>query len=250
MLSTPDPGRRHPPPRSGRVVAGRLRHLMRRLWGRLWGRLSRRRVRAEQSAAASEAQLAVLRAQLDPHFLFNTLNAISSLVVTARAAEAEEMLDRLSSFLRATLTTNPARTAPLEAELRLARTYLEIERVRFGDRLAVEILCAPDAALTPVPRFLLQPLVENAVVDGVGPARGPVTVRIGARMDAGELMLTVADDGARRVASDLSPRDRLTEVRQRLRTLYGSGAALVAVPRERGLVATMRLPARELEQAA
>ena len=139
---------------------------------------------AHALATAQHAQLAALRYQLNPHFLFNTLNAISAMIVTRRNEEAELMTDKLSSFLRASLASDPTELVPLDQELSLIEDYLEIESIRFGERLHVEIDCASDACSVPIPSFLLQPLVENAIKYGVAPSRDPVNVRVIGRCDA------------------------------------------------------------------
>ena len=126
-----------------------------------------RLLRAE--ARAHEARLAALRLQLQPHFLFNALNAVSTLVADGRPAEANRMLARLADFLRATLDRRDAVEVPLSEEIAFTRRYLEIEEVRFGDRLRVEVDVDPGARSALVPPMILQPLVENAVRHAVGP---------------------------------------------------------------------------------
>ena len=113
--------------------------------------------------AAQQAQLAALRYQLNPHFLFNSLNSISALIVTGRNKDAEAMTNRLSDFLRSSLNANPTELVPLDEELALTEEYLEIESVRFGERLSIAVDCADEACDALVPSFLVQPLVENAV---------------------------------------------------------------------------------------
>src|SRR3546814_2207532 len=123
----------------------------------------RRELRQERQlvdarSAAQLAQLTALRYQLNPHFLFNTLNSISALIVTQRNAAAEEMTDKLSSFLRTSLACDPAQLVPLGDALALIAEYIAIEAVRFGERLTVAVGCGPDAAEAVVPGFLVQPL--------------------------------------------------------------------------------------------
>lgn len=199
---------------------------------------------ADAHSAAQQAQLTALRFQLNPHFLFNTLNAISSMIVTKRNAEAELMTERLSSFLRASLSSDPTELVSLEEELALIEEYLEIETVRFEERLAVEIHCEPRIADVPVPSFLLQPLAENAVKYGVSPSPEPVLIRIDAARQGSQLVIRVEDDGR---FSD-TPGDRsgtgvgLANVRRRLDALYGDRAAIEAKPLERGYAVMIRLP--------
>jgi signal transduction histidine kinase len=200
---------------------------------------------AHALSAAQHAQLAALRYQLNPHFLFNTLNAISAMIVTKRNDEAELMTDKLSSFLRASLASDPTELVPLDQELTLIEDYLEIESIRFGDRLHVEIDCASDACSVPVPSFLLQPLVENAIKYGVAPSLDPVNIRVTGRRENGELIVTVEDDGrgAGQAVKVGGAGVGLGNVRKRLKAIYGDAARLAAEPRQPGFAATIRLPA-------
>ncbi|MBU3077811.1 sensor histidine kinase [Sphingomonas quercus] len=200
-------------------------------------------------SAAQQAQLAALRFQLNPHFLFNTLNAISAMIVTRRNHEAEAMTEKLCAFLRASLDADPNELVAVEEELALLEDYLDIESVRFGERLVVVIDSVPEASEMLVPNFLLQPLVENAVKYGVSRSREPVTIRIGALVDAGKLILSVEDDA---IANNGSPDAQgtatgLTNVRRRLEALYGTEGALVAGPGERGFRAVLTLPAKRAD---
>jgi hypothetical protein len=144
---------------------------------------------------AQEAQLRALRYQINPHFLFNTLNSLSSLILSQRTDVAEQMLMNLSTFFRATLSADPTADVSLEEEIKLQRLYLDIEQIRFPERLTVEI-DVPEPLLTlRVPVLILQPIVENAVKYGVAKSRKPVTVRITAYEEAGRLHIKVKDDG-------------------------------------------------------
>jgi two-component system LytT family sensor kinase len=147
------------------------------------------------SREAQEAQLRALRYQINPHFLFNTLNSLSSLILTQKTDVAERMLMNLSTFFRATLSADPTADVSLEEEIRLQRLYLDIEQIRFPDRLSVEIDVPPALAHARVPVLILQPIVENAVKYGVARARRPVTLRISAHEEAGLLHIKVKDDG-------------------------------------------------------
>jgi hypothetical protein len=195
-------------------------------------------------SAAQQAQLQALRYQLNPHFLFNTLNSISSLIVTRRNEDAEQMTNKLSSFLRASLTCDPGGLIPLEEELSLIEEYLDIEGVRFGKRLNVEIACACDAGEALIPGFLVQPLVENAIKHGVAPSREPVTVRIEAKLDDGQLCIRVindkAPDGGPAVVGGAGV--GLLNVRQRLHAVFGEKASLVAVADGCRYIATISIP--------
>lgn len=199
---------------------------------------------AEARSAAQLAQLAALRLQLNPHFLFNTLNAISAMIVTRRNAEAEAMTGKLCAFLRASLATDPAALVPLDEELRIVDDYLDIEIVRFGARLIVAVDCDDDAAAVPVPALILQPLVENAVKYGVSRSRGAVTIAIAARIEDRSLIVTVDDDG--RADPDAGPHagtgTGLANVRRRLEALYGSRASLLAGGHAGGYRAIVTLP--------
>ena len=156
---------------------------------------------ADQRAAllardAQEAQLRALRYQINPHFLFNTLNSLSSLILRERTDVAEQMILNLSRFFRASLSTDPTSDLPLAEEIDLQRLYLDIERVRFPDRLRVEIDVDEDVAAARVPAMILQPVLENAIKYGVARSREPVTVRVEARRQGDRLRLLVSDDGS------------------------------------------------------
>ena len=120
---------------------------------------------------AQEAQLRALRYQINPHFLFNTLNSLSSLILSKQTDTAERMLMNLSTFFRATLSADPTADVSLDEEIKLQRLYLDIEQIRFPDRLSVEV-DVPDALLAArVPVLILQPIVENAVKYGVAKSK-------------------------------------------------------------------------------
>ncbi|MBA3050416.1 sensor histidine kinase [Brevundimonas sp.] len=194
-------------------------------------------------AAAERARLQALRWQLNPHFLFNTLNAISVNVMAGRGSIAERMLEKLADFLRASLDADAGELSTLEAEFEILEAYLDIESVRFGDRLQVELVCPASLRAAPLPGFLLQPLVENAVKYGVGPSVGPVTVRIEAqRTGDGDLRLIVSDTGDGSAASAPSAGVGLANVRQRLALQYGAGARLEATATSGGFRAELHLP--------
>ncbi|HEV2569270.1 sensor histidine kinase [Sphingomonas sp.] len=208
--------------------------------------LSQAKELAQALSAAQHAQLAALRYQLNPHFLFNTLNAISAMIVTRRNDEAELMTDKLSSFLRASLASDPTELVPLDQELTLIEDYLEIESIRFGERLHVEIDCASDACSVPIPSFLLQPLVENAIKYGVAPSLEPVNIRVTGRRDGDELIVTVEDDG-KGAANAVAPGGTgvgLQNVRRRLSALYGELASVAAGPRDPGYASVIRMPVK------
>jgi LytS/YehU family sensor histidine kinase len=213
--------------------------------------LSRRKeVRQERQltdarSAAHTAQLAALRYQLNPHFLFNALNSISALIVTKRNDDAENMTGKLSSFLRSSLACDPAELVPLESELALIEEYLDIEAVRFGERLNVEIDCDAAAGVSLVPGFLVQPLVENAIKHGVSPSRAPVTISIKAYVDDTDLHISVENDkveGGGTAPRFERPGVGLINVEQRLEAVYGKKAKLTAAPHDGRYCATICIP--------
>ena len=199
---------------------------------------------AEANVAAQQAQLAALRYQLNPHFLFNSLNSISALIVTGRNKDAEAMTNRLSAFLRSSLNADPTELIPLDEELALTEEYLDIESVRFGDRLSIAVDCADEACDALVPSFLVQPLVENAVKHAVARSRAPVEIRIAAVMENGTLRIEVAnglvpadgDEGAAGAGVGIA------NVRRRLEAVYGTRASLIAGEAGGRFVATIRIP--------
>ncbi|GMM91905.1 sensor histidine kinase [Qipengyuania sp. MTN3-11] len=146
-------------------------------------------------AQATSAQLAMLRYQLNPHFLFNTLNSISTLVLLKQTAPANAMLTRLSSFLRHTLVTEPGGKVTVEQEVETLKLYLDIERMRFEDRLQTSFRVDPQAAEACIPSMLLQPLVENAIKYGVSPQEDGAEIALTAQIVGPRLRVTVSDTG-------------------------------------------------------
>lgn len=209
--------------------------------------LARAETQATQAqSAATAARLAALRYQLNPHFLFNTLNAVSAAVMTGRNDQAEVMLARLAEFLRVTLSADPTAEVRLEEELGTAEAYLEIEAERFRQRLSTEIVCPERLRDARVPSFMLQPLIENAIKHGVSRSRSRVRLVIQAAAQGDDLVLSVTDD-ARPLKSSLpapSSGIGLAAIRERLEVLYGPRGVLVAEPREAGFTVTVRLPLR------
>jgi signal transduction histidine kinase len=171
---------------------------------------------------AHRARLQALRYQLNPHFLFNTLNAVSTLIVEKKNYDAERMVARLSDFLRLTLECDSDVEVPLADELDFARRYLDIEQIRFGDRLTVQEDVDPDALSARVPPLLLQPLVENAVRHGIMPREEGGTLRIEARRVDDRLLLRVGDDGPGPPAeTNTESGVGLSNTKARLQSLYG-----------------------------
>lgn len=198
----------------------------------------------------AQAHLQALRAQLNPHFLFNAMNAVVTLI-GRDPAQAREMLVRISDLLRATLTAGDAQETSLANELELTARYLEIEQVRFADRLRVAWNVADGLGEWRVPAFALQPLVENALRHGLSQRRAPGAVEISARQINGALELRVGNDGpdgpvGSADASKNGAGIALKNLRARLERLYGSTATLDLTPRaDGGMDAVVRLPARQ-----
>ena len=195
-------------------------------------------------ALASGARLQALRYQINPHFLFNTLNAVSTLVVEQRTAEATRMIARLSDFLRLTLEERTSDEVPLAEEIDFAQRYLDIEQVRFGDRLRMSIAIASEARDASVPALLLQPLVENAIRHGIAVREEGGHVAVAAERMGATLRITVSDDGPG--LGPVNPRGiGLANTRERLRTLYGSAQRMeLQSPAEGGLRVVLELPFR------
>jgi sensor histidine kinase YesM len=206
--------------------------------------LRQRELAASQlQASLSEARLQALRAQLNPHFLFNTLNAISVLALKGEREPVAHTLSLLSDLLRLSLDTALPQEVPLARELQFVDRYLEIQRVRFPDRLRVERQI-DDAALDGlVPSLILQPLVENAVLHGVSLTRGPGEIRIGAACRDGRLVLRVHDTGPG-FGDDPAEGIGLRNTRARLEQLYASTQRLAYGNDDRGAWVSIEVPYR------
>jgi signal transduction histidine kinase len=174
---------------------------------------------------AHEAQLRMLRYQLNPHFLFNTLNAISTLILDKETDSANHMVSRLSNFLRYSLDKDPMQKVDLQHEIDTMKLYLEIEQVRFDERLSVEFTVEEDAREALVPSLLLQPLVENAIKYAVAGREEGGNITIEARVFAGDLLLVVSDDGPGMSFEDGRMPEfngvGIVNTRDRLQELYG-----------------------------
>jgi signal transduction histidine kinase len=194
-------------------------------------------------AELAQAELRALRAQINPHFLFNTLNSIASLIPSNPVA-AEEMTTRLAEIFRYALRASERELAPLGEELSFLRSLLDIERARFGDRLRVIEEIAQGLETTPVPSLLLQPLVENAVRYAVAPRPQGATIRLSAQRDGDVLVLTVSDDGPG-MADAADPSGNgfgLHAVRERLRAGGFPDALTIDSSPGRGTRVEIRLP--------
>ncbi len=181
----------------------------------------------EAELAARQAELAALRAQLDPHFLFNTLNSIGALAAS-QPATVREMCTQLASFLRATLQRSGSGPIPLSEELHLANDYLALEKVRLGGRLRVEMEVSEEVTAAAVPPLLLQPLVENAVIHGVALELEGGTVRIEAKRQRNRLLLAVENPCGEEDPPHFGGGVGLANVRRRLATAFGDDAHLSA----------------------
>ena len=197
--------------------------------------------------AAKAAELRSLRYQVNPHFLFNTLNSLSALVLTGKTERAESMIQMISTFYRRSLADDPTADVPLREEFRLQRLYLDIEAVRFPDRLRTRYDLPDSLREARVPGMILQPLVENSVKHAVAPTSEPVTITISAREEYGRLVVTVADDAAASQARDRGKRVAgfgigLGNVRERIEARFAEEASIVSGPTSDGYATHIRLP--------
>jgi sensor histidine kinase YesM len=172
-----------------------------------------------------ESRLQTLKMQVNPHFLFNTLNSIAVLIRKQDNAGAEQMLNRLSDFFRLTLEQGEEQLVTVTAELKLIRQYLEIEKVRFGERLDVDFQVDDDCLEASIPVLILQPLVENAIRHGLGKKPGKCRLQISIRNSAEGIRLSVTDDGAGIAEDRVSKKGvGLSIIRSRLAALYADNA--------------------------
>jgi len=203
--------------------------------------------RASMEARLARAQLDALKMQLHPHFLFNTLNAITALIHSDPDA-ADRMTARLGELLRITLDSERVQEVPLRRELDFTDKYLEIQRLRFQDRLTVDLHTPADTLDVMVPNLILQPLVENAIRHGIAEQTAPGHIEITAACDHDRLCLEVADNGRGIPADDDSSREGgrgLANTRERLTQLYGDRQSLEMLSRpEGGLRVRITLPLR------
>jgi LytS/YehU family sensor histidine kinase len=208
-------------------------------------RLDQARLRGAQlEARLIHARLHVLALQLHPHFLFNTLNAVSELV-HRDAVAARRMLDSLRELLSRSLDGDAAQEVPLAEELALLEPYATIQRTRFAGSLTIRVEPDPGSLSALVPRLVLQPLVENAIRHGTARRAGPGTITVRTRAHAGWLVIEVEDDGAGLVGSTPTEGLGLGNTRARLGRLYGGAARLFLIPAaERGTLARLECPLR------
>ena len=189
----------------------------------------------------------MLRYQLNPHFLFNTLNAISTLILDRQNETANLAVSRLSDFLRYTLDNDPMKRVTLGSELDAIGLYLEIEKVRFGDRLIVRQEVETQALAALVPSLILQPLIENAIKYAISPSEDGGVIRISAKVSSGMLMLQLADTGPGlgngKANGAKSCGVGLKNTRERLQQIYGDNQAFTLAPNDpHGLVVTINIP--------
>ena len=204
----------------------------------------REQLAIELRSRLSEAQLEVLKGQLRPHFLFNTLNSISTLV-HSDPASADRMVVQLADLLRASLETSGKHEIPLAEELALLERYVDIMRVRHEDRLTVTIRATPQARAALVPHFILQPLVENAIEHGIGRRAGSGCIVVDAADAGDKLYLRIADDGGGMPAATSDEGVGLGNTRHRLRQLYGETHSFTIDRGEGGgTLVTIEIPRR------
>jgi two-component system, LytTR family, sensor kinase len=197
-------------------------------------------------ALAQESQLKMLRYQLNPHFLFNTLNAISTLILDNQNRKANHAVTRLSEFLRYTLDQDPMKKVTLRQEIEALDLYLGTERLRFGERLRLEYAIEEPALHALVPSLLLQPLLENSLKYAVSAREQGGLVRIEGRTREGLLELSVIDDGPGLREGTAGPGERrgvgLRNTRERLAVLYGENCRFAVLNSQPGLRVDMALP--------
>jgi len=224
------------------VVAGHAYWYLKRV-----RRQEAERYEYEQALAASELQ--ALKMQLQPHFLFNTLHGITTLI-DSDAKTAQAMIVKLSNLLRASLERDRSDLIPLEEELKFAREYLELEKMRFGSRLTVRWLVAPETRRLQVPQMILQPLAENAIRHGIAPSREGGWVEIAAHAGEGILNIEVRNSNNATAKASGGTGVGLRNVEARLKYLYAGEAGLhLTFPDERTASVRLTLPALGAEAA-
>jgi sensor histidine kinase YesM len=201
---------------------------------------------ARLSEQLTGARLAALQAQLNPHFLFNSLNTIAVLVRGGDGHAAARVVEQLSDVLRRTLSRHQASEVALADELELVRQYLAVEQARFSDRLRPELDIDESTLSAAVPAFALQHLVENAIRHGIARRTDAGRLVVTSRRDGGMLELTVEDDGPGIAPDAVQAKGHgLENTRERLRTLYGERATLAVTRTEQGTIARLRIPYAE-----
>jgi two-component system sensor histidine kinase AlgZ len=207
-----------------------------------------RLLRAE--AEVREARLQALRYQLNPHFLFNSLNAVSTLVLDGEVSAATKMLSQIGDFLRTSLNHQAALEAPLSEEMAFTEQYIAIEKTRLGDRLQVELSISPETLDAMVPGMLLQPLVENAVRHGVACIAEGGRIAIESELHQGRLRIIVRNSGYTGLRKQGEGENGIGKrnISERLQTLYGNDHQFsLEWPESGGCVVTVELPIRKLK---
>lgn len=199
------------------------------------------------ASMAHQSQLKMLRYQLNPHFLFNTLNAISTLILVNENQAANQMMSKLSRFLRYSLDNDPIKRITLEQELSAAQLYLDIEKVRFGERLDVVVEVSEEAKQALVPSLILQPLIENAIKYAVAKTEHTGSIHIKAIRIDDDLQVTITDNGPEPFDPDkIKIRGSgvgLMNIRERLKALYGKQFSFtLSANTPSGCIASMRFP--------
>lgn len=202
---------------------------------------------AQLESRLIETELKMLREQMRPHFLFNTMNTIAVLVREGKNDEAVNLIARLSSLLRMSLDNTRVQEVTVRQELDFLERYIDIQKARFSDRLAVEIAIEPAALEARIPNLLLQPLVENAILHGIAGKSGPGRVEVRGRVEAGRLHLEVSDDGPGLSAGADHAKEGvgLSNTRERIAKIYGANGQLTLRSEPgRGVTVQIVLPCR------
>ncbi|WP_182911930.1 sensor histidine kinase [Sphingomonas cavernae] len=202
----------------------------------------RERRLAVLQAQANEAHVRALRFQVNPHFLYNTLNSISALILEHRERDAEQMVLALASFFRTTLTADPLKDVRLADEIALQKLYLDIEQIRFADCLAVEIDMPPTLDEARLPGLILQPLIENALKHGVREPGETMLIKIGARAEGDLLVVEVRDNGPGNAVDGSGAGIGLPNVRERLASRFGERAQVDTTMAPSGFTVRLTMP--------
>jgi two-component system, LytTR family, sensor kinase len=222
---------------------------------KLWQQSIREKERLLRAdAEIRAARLSALRYQLNPHFLFNSLNAVSTLVLDDKPPAATRMLAQIGEYLRTILDGEAVAETALSEEIAFSEQYLAIEQTRLGSRLRVDMAISPETLDALVPSMLLQPLIENAVRHGVAPVLAGGTVRIESRLEGTQLMVRVRNSGPEKSRSaplhESANGIGISNTAERLKTLYGAGHKFVLQwPESGGCEVTVELPFRKCVQA-
>lgn len=233
------------------IVFGTLVEGIAFLFAALELRAEQGELQAEQARRdAAEARLAALQARTNPHFLFNSLNAIAGLV-GVNPERAERAIETLSESMRYALESSRTQRVPLERELEAVRDHLELEKLRYGDRLHARLEIEPGVGSLGVPPLCLQPVVENAVLHGIAQREGGGELEVSVWREGGSLLLRVDDDGpGPEGSSHVGTGTALSDLRARLALLYGEASSLVVDARpEGGCRVELRIPAQPIEEA-